>query len=61
MKTVHVQPITLSCIVESKNNLAKMIIVKRPYVADKNILLGKRSRTRSTLKICAYCIQFWPF
>ena len=45
----------LAQIMGFENNLAQMIIMTRRYVGNKNrhMSLGQRSRSQSTLKVCA--------
>ena len=56
----HVKPITSSHMVGFEKYLVEMIILTRQYVACKNILLGKRSRSQPALKVCAFQIHVRP-
>ena len=53
VKLVCVRPISMSCMVGLINYLAKIIIMTSGCVANKNIMLGQRSRSQFPLKFWA--------
>ena len=50
---IYVRPITSSCVVGLEKYLAEMIITTRQCVMCKNHVSGQRSRSQSTLTVCA--------